>query len=43
MIKGQVLEYVQRHQYLEGTISSDLNWRYYNENIVGKAIRSLGL
>ena len=40
-IKGQVLEHVQRHRYLEVKISSDLNWRYDVENIVGKASRTL--
>ncbi len=41
-IKGQVLEHVQRHQYLEVKISSDLNLRYHVENIVGKASRTSG-
>ena len=34
MIKGQVLEHVQRHQYLGVTINNDLNWKYHVENIV---------
>ena len=41
-IKGQLLEHVQRHQYLGVTISNDLNLRYHVENIVGKASRTLG-
>ncbi len=41
MIKGQLREHVQRHQYLGVKISSDLNWTYHVENIVGKASRTL--
>ena len=42
MMKGKILIRIERHQYLGVTIATDLNWKYYIENVVGKSNRALG-
>ncbi|XP_065051965.1 uncharacterized protein LOC135681423 [Rhopilema esculentum] len=41
-IKGNILKHVEKHQDLEVTIASDLNWKHHIESIVGKANKTLG-